>query len=132
MTKEDKKYFESKFQIEREYFESKFQEEREYIDKRFEKVEMRLDKIEGRLDRVEERLNNIEERLERIEDRVKYHDKMFMAVQNDFNKFSNRIEIIWSKVEEEIYPAMVSIRNITDIHTIKLGRLETSYNLRDK
>ena len=107
MTKEDKKYF-----------NSKFKEEREYIDNRFDKVEKRLDKIE--------------ERLDRIEDRVKYHDKMFMAIQNDFSKFDKRIETIWAKVEEEIYPAMVSIRNITDIHTIKFGRLETSYNLRDK
>jgi predicted nucleic acid-binding Zn-ribbon protein len=120
MTKEDQKFFNTKF---------------DKIDNRFDKIEQRLDKIENRLDKVESRLDNLEEWTELADKKFDLIEKKFVEVDNRFDKLEKYVTTRFAEIEEKVEEFLIEMDTLTQIsqlHTIKIGRIETGYNLKDK
>jgi formyltetrahydrofolate synthetase len=110
MTKEDKKFF-----------NTKFKEEREYIDKRF-------DRIESRLDNLEEWTGIADKKFDLIE-------KKFVEVDNHFDKLEMYLATRFAEIEkkiDEFFEEIYYMRKVAELHTVKIGRLEVRYKNEDR
>lgn len=126
MTKEDKKFF-----------NTKFKEEREYIDKRFDSIESRLDKVEGRLDKIENRLDNLEEwtviadkKFDLIEKKFELIENKFIEIDSRFDKLEMYLATRFAELEkkvDEFFEEIYYMRKVAELHTVKIGRLEVRY-----
>jgi hypothetical protein len=124
MTKED-----------REYFERKFKEDREYYDKKFSGIDKRFDNIETRLDSIEERLDKLEDWTVIADKKFDLIEKKFVEVDEHFDKLETYLATRFAEVESKIdnfFEEIYNIRKLTELHTVKIGRLEVRYKNNDR
>jgi hypothetical protein len=120
MTKEEKKFFNTKFDSIDKKFDS--------IDKRFDSIDKRFDKIESRLDKLEEWTKIADKKFDLIEHK-------FVEIDNRFDQLEKYVASRFAEFERKLdtfIEELDTIRKVSQIHTIKIGRIETGYSLKNK
>jgi predicted nuclease with TOPRIM domain len=110
MTKED-----------REFLKKQFKEEREYFDRNFKEMEKRLDDLNGWTIVADKKFKLIEKKFSEVDE---HFDKIEKYITNRFADLEEKIDVFFEEMD--------TIRKISQLHTIKIGRIETGYNLKDK
>jgi peptidoglycan hydrolase CwlO-like protein len=131
---EQRKYFDDKFVKERGYsdkrfkdIDDKFSEQRKYFEKKFKNIDKRFEKIEKRLDDIEERLDIVDKKFDIIE-------KKFQEVDKRFDKLENYLTTRFLETDSKIGEVLEEVnfmRKLGELHTVKIGRLETNYKSRN-
>ena len=106
---------------------SKFDKQFKEIDKRFTKIDKRLDSIETRLENLERLEGIADKKLDFIEEKFKEVDERFDRLEN---YITSRFIETDSKIDEVLEETNF-MRKLGELHTIKIGRLETNYKTRN-
>ena len=106
MTKEDRKFFNTKFKD---------------IDKRFDRIESRLDNLEEWTGIADKKFDLIENKFAEVDS---HFDKLEMYLATRFAEVERKLDNFFEELD--------TIRKVSQIHTIKIGRIETGYKYKDR
>jgi hypothetical protein len=70
-----------------------------------------------------------------IDEKFLLIEEKFLEIENPFDNLEQYVTTRFAEIEKKIDVSLEetnTLRKVSQLHTIKIGRIETGYNLKDK